>query len=740
MECKLCKLLYNNNDYNVAIFTAKNTSDVPEGYSNGKPNRFTATGFFPTNELPLKLSGNWKKTKYGYSYEVSSYEEILPDTKNGILTYLLSGVIKGIGKKTAKAIVDTFGKDALKVFEEEPEQLLTVKGISPKNYDKIITSYQKTKCVRDIINYLEPFGVTSSKCVSIYQEFKGDSINMLHNNPYMLCNIKGFTFDLADTIGRNNDIQLNSDNRIKASILSVLSDNLVRGNVCVHKTELVNSSYRLLNKDIIINGVHTEVVSREEVKKQMKIMAFNKALKGDFSYVYLPSYYDMEVETAKLVYDKIHKKNSNKICDEKVEIAISKAENNAQITLSDKQRKAIKMVMNENFSIITGGAGCGKTTVLKFILEVWETVTGDNDIMLLAPTGRASRRMGESVDNKYASSTIHSAFKIADETTSNYETLQPSILFIDEISMCDAKIFHIVMSNIGSNTKVVLIGDPQQLSSVKAGNVLYELLCCDYVPRTNLDVVHRQAGDSLIVTNATKVSKGKTDMEYGSDFVLYETNGDKETLDKIIEVFLNEFKEKKSLDKVQILSPIRKNSILCSTTVINNEVQKIISNDNHFVKRHGVTFKVGDKVIQTKNTENTSNGDIGYITYINNDNIGIEFNEGNFDYDITDLDNVDLAYATTIHKYQGSEVDTCIIPLHSKMRVMLQRNIFYTAITRGKKKVILVGEPDSINYAINRNNIDKRNTFLCKRITMLFAELEKKKEKEKKDDKQLSLF
>lgn len=739
MECKLCKMLYSNNDYNVAIFTAKNTSDIPYGYSNGKSNRFTAIGYFPTNALPLNLSGNWKKNKYGYSYEVSSYEEILPDTKSGILTYLSSGVIKGIGKKTAKAIVDTFGKEALTVFEEEPEQLLTVKGISPKNYDKIITSYQKTKCVRDIINYLEPFGVTSNKCVSIYQEFKGDSINVLKNNPYMLCNIKGFSFDLADTIGRNNDIQLNSDNRIKASILSVLSDNLVRGNVCVHKTELVNSSYRLLNKDIIINGVHTEVVSREEVKKQMKIMAFNKELKGDFSYVYLPSYYDMEVDTAKLVYDKIHKKCLNKISDEKLEIAISQAEKKANITLADNQKKAIKMVMNENFSIITGGAGCGKTTTLKFILAVWEAVTKDNDIMLLAPTGRASRRMGESVNNKYTSSTIHSAFRIADDT-SNYEKLSPSILFIDEISMCDAKIFDIVMNNLGRNTKVVLIGDPQQLPSVKAGNVLYELLSCSFIPRTKLNVVQRQAGDSLIVTNATKVSKGETDIEYGNDFVIYETNGDKETIDKTIEVFLNEFKEKQSLDKVQILSPMRKKSILCSTSIINNEVQKIINNDNHFVKRHGVTFKVGDKVIQTKNTENISNGDIGYITYINNDNIGIEFNEGNFDYDITDLDNVDLAYATTIHKYQGSEVDTCIIPLHSKMKVMLQRNILYTAITRGKKKVILIGEPNAINYAINSNNIDKRNTFLCKRITMLFTKLEKKKEKEKKDDKQLSLF
>ena len=178
MECKIIKVLYSNNDYNVAIFKAKNTSDIPKGYSNGADNKFTATGYYPTNQLALNLSGNWKKTKYGYSYEVSSYKEIMPDTVSGILTYLSSGVIKGIGKKTAKNIVDTFGKDALKVFDEEPEQLLTVKGISPKNYEKIINSYEQTKYVKDIINYLEPFGVSSSKCVSVYKEFKNESINI----------------------------------------------------------------------------------------------------------------------------------------------------------------------------------------------------------------------------------------------------------------------------------------------------------------------------------------------------------------------------------------------------------------------------------------------------------------------------------------------------------------------------------------------------------------------------------
>lgn len=739
MECKIIKVLYSNNDYNVAIFKAKNTSDIPKGYSNGADNKFTATGYYPTNQLPLNLSGNWKKTKYGYSYEVSSYKEIMPDTVSGILTYLSSGVIKGIGKKTAKNIVDTFGKDALKVFDEEPEQLLTVKGISPKNYEKIINSYEQTKYVKDIINYLEPFGVSSSKCVSVYKEFKNESINILTNNPYKLCKLKGFTFDLVDNIGKNNDIQLNCESRIKASILSVLSDNLVRGHVCVNKTQLVNSSYKLLNKDIVINGINREVVTREEVKKQVKNMAFNKELKGDFSFVYLPSYYDMEVETAKLVYNKIHMKNLKDISEDKVDKAISKAEENAKITLADNQRKAIKMVMKENFSIITGGAGCGKTTVLKFILEVWNEVTKNNDIMLLAPTGRASRRMGESVDNKYTSSTIHSAFKIADESTNNYETLNPAILFIDEISMCDAKIFHIVMNNIGRNTKVVLIGDPQQLPSVKAGNVLYELLSCSEVPRTKLNVVQRQAGDSLIVTNATNVSNGITDIEYGNDFIIYPTNGDKETLDKTIEVFMNELKDKKSLDKVQILSPIRKNSILCSTTVINNEVQKIVNKTKEFVKRHGVVFKVGDKVIQTKNTEDTSNGDIGYITDITDNDICIKFSEGKFTYDLTNMDIVDLAYATTIHKYQGSEVDTCIIPLHSKMRIMLQRNILYTGITRGKKKVILVGEPEAITYAINKSNIDKRNTFLGKRLEMLF-ESKKEKQNDKDDYEQLSLF
>ncbi|MGN0477345.1 MAG: AAA family ATPase, partial [Ruminococcus sp.] len=593
-----------------------------------------------------------------------------------------------------------------------------------------------------------PFGVTPNKCVKIYKNFGDDSLEVLKTNPYRLCNIYGFSFKTVDEIATKTNVALDDSLRIQGCMKFLLEDSLLQGHCCLNQRELLKKSYELLNEKS-----DREVCSMDKIKHELCYMAKVGALKGDMGYAYLPKYYDNECETANNIFTRVSRKNrQNELKTEKIISALAEIEKEEKMSLADKQREAVVMALKENFSIITGGPGVGKTTVLKFILKTFSKITGDKNIVLLAPTGRASRRMGESINNEYPASTIHSALKITmDEDGNNEpqeEMINASIVVVDETSMCDASIFALLVKSVSLNAKIILLGDPEQLPSVGAGNVLYELLSNPYIPRTILDVIFRQADTSLIVTNAKKISSGDTNLKYGLDFQLvkaFSKNGD-EVANKVIDVFMNEYQEITNLDNIQILTPMKKAGISAGATELNKKLQAIINPDKgqKTVKRHNTIFRVGDKVIQLKNTDIVSNGDIGYVTGIYEEDddtvIEIKFANVTVKYDVTELDNVDLAYAISIHKFQGSECDTVVIPIIKSFYVMLKRNLIYTGITRGKKKVIIVGEPQAVAMAISRNDIQQRNTFLSARITELFEKLENKKQKAKAKSEQMSLF
>lgn len=724
---KFKKIIFDNgSDYRIAVFKVKDKEKIPKGYANNfyGDDYITVTGFFPCNSsISLDITGEWKKNKkFGYQFECFSCYEQIEETESGIIAYLSSGFIKGIGEAMAKRIVKMFGTDAVKVIEETPEKLLEVRGISEKKLKKIISSYEENAGIRDVSKYLAPFGISNAKCARIYQKFKGNSIAILQENPYLLEKVSGFGFKTIDSIARKTNIALDDPLRVKAAIKFLLNESKMNGHLCLEQKDLLRKANTLLNEDF-----EKAVCPQKVILETFVGMAKEGELKGDRGYAYLPNDYDEENIIAKKVVYRITRNEKQKFSNLKILTALQLLEKCENITLAEKQREAVIMAMNENFSIITGGPGVGKTTVLKFILKTWEILTHNNNILLLAPTGRAARRMGESVENKYPSSTIHSALGLigGEEEINEPKKINRKIVVIDEASMCDSNIFYNLLCSLNNDCKLIILGDPQQLPSVGAGNVLFELLKNEYVPRTKLDVVYRQGQESLIVKNSQAIEEGKTELSYGNDFEFISRLDVEDIADCVCSTFMKEYEQKgNDLNKVQILSPFRKAGVKASSTEINKKIQSLINppaRGKREVVRHNTLFRVGDKVIQTKNTENVSNGDMGIIKSISVDeDVEIEFQSGTYIYDLTELDDVDLAYAISIHKFQGSECDTIIIPVCMAFYIMLKRNLIYTGITRGKNKVILIGEKKALAISIKNNDISKRNTFLSDRIIEMY--------------------
>ena len=427
------------------------------------------------------------------------------------------------------------------------------------------------------------------------------------------------------------------------------------------------------------------------------------------------------------------------ISDEEIAKAIREKEQDLKIQLAEKQKEAVALGVKENTCIITGGPGVGKTTVLKVVLSVCLQFgkLKSSDVTLLAPTGRAAQRMAESVGGDYTASTIHSALKIGGEDMRTFEPLDSKVVVVDEASMVDSHICWLLLNAVPDDAKLILIGDPEQLPSVGAGNVLFEFLNCQRFPTVRLDVIYRQAGTNSIVTNAGLIQQGVTKLTYDDDFRFLDVHAtedfpasDKErgkkiqseTRDIVIEQFMSAVKSE-GLDEVQVLCPFRKKGVIAGATELNKEIQQRLNPPSYGkpeIKRGDRIFRLGDKVIQTKNNRDIGifNGDVGYIKRIDTaeDEIIISFNGSDVTIDSTQLADLDLAYAISIHKAQGSEYNQIIIPIITAFSIMLKRNLIYTGITRAKKKVILVGHKRALAQAIRTNVIAKRNTQLGRRI------------------------
>ena len=738
MRCRYRKTIFQNeeNGYTIAVFTTKDAS-VPlaarDKYLQGlKVIGFTAIGFdLPrSDQIEIEMEGQWEKSSHGLQYQVENFMEIVPRTKEGILGYLSCGSVKGVGPKVAEAIYKEFGLNTLEIMEEHPQELLKVRGISQKKLKGIVESYGKNKVFRELMTFLAPYKVTPKKVNLILQKFRNESVEIVRHRPYQLCAVKGFGFLTVDAIGRQNCQALNDPMRI-SGCLSYLMESAMKeeGHLYLERPELIQRAYTMLNQDL-----PHQAVTEMDIQRVLYRLVMQESIVVDGERVYVKKQYEEENQTASMIARRLL--DQGEAYD--IEKELAQAQTALAITLSERQKQAVRMVFQNQISIITGGPGTGKTTVLKVILYIHAKVCR-TQVQLMAPTGRAARRMAESTGHEDAS-TMHMALGLLGDFT-DYEDaveyLEAGFLNLDEVSMVDMHLGYEFFRRVKPASRILLVGDVDQLPSVGAGDVFRQLIGCGLIPVTVLDLVFRQGKTSNIHLNARKMLANRTDFGFGDDFQFISCNSADETAAMVRQLYQEEV-ARNGLDHVQILTPYRVKTVN-GANELNRSLEDLINPPSPGKKElsaGGQTYREGDKVLQNKNTLMASNGDLGRITDFYTDEEGtvktvIEFPDGRVvTYETEDLEMIEHANAITIHKSQGSECDIVIIPWVRAFYMMLKRNILYTGITRAKKKVYLVGQWNAVCQAVHTDDAGRRNTALGERITRYYYQYLNEREPE----------
>ena len=722
MKCRFIKPIFQNKENGYCIFVYHTEDDsVPaqarSQYYKGSGYQFTAIGnnLPDTDSIEIDMQGKWIKSNYGLQLQVDTYEEILPQTKEGIMGYLSSGMVKGIGPKTAKLIVDRFGTRTFDVLDNYPESLLEIKGITQKKLDTILLSYRSSHAMRDLAAYLTPFNVTPKKIQKIYEHFGNNALDTVKSKPFMLCQISGFGFLTVDEIAKANKCRLNDPMRIEGCIHYCMELEMQEGHLYADKQLFQKKVYEQLN-----HGYQNEVVSEVEVYQELYRMVKEHILYYEDNALYTARLYGYECGAAKkLATLLVHET----IVSNKLEALIAEAQRELGILLSAKQVEGVRKAFTHLVSIITGGPGTGKTTVQKVLLYINEKLGGKN-VLLTAPTGRASRRMAESTGHPDAI-TMHSALGLTNDEDCEAveEMLDADFIIGDEFTMSDMRLSYEFFSHIKEGTRLVLVGDVNQLPSVGPGNVFRELVMCGVIPVTVLDMVFRQAENSRIAINAYRMQENNAALDYGTGFELIHADTAEEAADKVEKLYREAIAEY-GVDQVQVLTPFRKRGE-SSVDALNARLWEIVNpmeEGKQEMKAGKRSYREGDRIIHNKNKNQISNGDVGYMTDIYQDEEGVQlarlqFSDGrSVNYTSDELDMIEHAYATTVHKSQGSEYPVVILPWLPMFYKMLRRNILYTAVTRAKVRVAIVGNKKAIYMAIHNTESDKRNTRLGERV------------------------
>ncbi|MBR2037814.1 MAG: ATP-dependent RecD-like DNA helicase [Lachnospiraceae bacterium] len=733
MRCRYVKTIFQNkeNGYCIFLYETEDTS-VPEQVKSkqtGKAIRFTAIGnnLPDTDSIELNMLGNWVKSKFGLQFQVETYEEILPQTIEGITGYLSSGLIKGIGPKTAELIVGRFGTRTFEIFDQYPDNLLQIKGITEKKLNIIMDSYHGSHAVRDLAAYLTPFHVTPNKIQKIYEQFGSESLETVKKQPFMLCQISGFGFLTVDEIAKSSHCRLNDPMRIEGCIHYCMELITQEGHLYQEKEIIQKKVWEQLN-----HGYSKEVVSEAEISRELYRLVQEGVLYFEDGALYPEKLYYYECDAAKDLAELLVQDTEDM---SQIDNLIAEAQKDLGILLAAKQAEAVKKAFCHLVSIITGGPGTGKTTVQKVILYVNEKLGGKR-VLLTAPTGRASRRMSESTGYPDAM-TMHSAMGLNSEEDCEamIDQFEEELVLADEFTMSDMRLSWEFFRHIKKGARLVLIGDVNQLPSVGPGNVFRELVTCGVIPVTVLDMVFRQAGNSRIAMNAHKMLENSAQLDYGEEFEFIQADSTAEAAEKIEEIYCREV-NKYGLDHVQVLSPFRKRGE-ASVDALNAVLWELMNPKavgKAEIKSGKRTFRVGDRIIQNKNQNQISNGDIGYVEdiYLDEDGVPLAkliFSEGRtVEYGSDELELIEHAYVTTVHKSQGSEYKVVILPWLPMFYMMLRRNILYTAITRAKVAVKIVGSKQAIYKAVHNTECDKRNTRLGERVVREYNRLVAKKQ------------
>ena len=723
MRCKYIRKIFQNeeNGYTVALFSTLD-HEVPlsardKFWADKKIIAFTAKGYdMPlTDEIEIEMEGEWETNSHGTQYKVETFLEVVPRTREGILGYLSCGSLKGIGPKTAERIVDRFGLDTLEVMEKYPQELLKIQGISQKKLDRIVDSFGKNKVFRELMTFLSPFHVTPKKANMILQKFRDQSVEIIRKQPYILCSVKGFGFLTVDAIARQCCAATNDPMRISGCVSYVLREAMKQnGHLYLEQEILVKDALKVLNKEPDL-----QPVTETEILKVLYRLVMQDSIVVEENRVYITKQHQEEEDTASMIARKLHEQ----IPVLTIEKELEEAQEDLNITLSEQQKEAVRMVFANPICIITGGPGTGKTTVLKVILYIYQKKCG-NEVKLMAPTGRAARRMAESTGNGDAT-TMHMALGLFGD--GDYEALTDKLsadfINADEVSMVDMHLAYEFFYKIKAGARVLLVGDVHQLPSVGAGDVFRQLILCGKIPVTVLNLVYRQGKDSNIPINAQLINEGKTNLQWGDDFQMVECSGADAAAQIVKNIYLKEI-QMYGMEQVQILSPYKVRSaagVLELNRSLQDEVNPPVSGKRE-LHLGGEIFREGDRILQNKNTEFASNGDLGTLVQIaededNNPLVQIVFTDGRrVKYEAEQVEMIEHANAITIHKSQGSECQVVIIPWLKAFYPMLKRNIFYTGITRAKQRVYIVGEWKAVCQAIHTDDTGTRKTMLAVKI------------------------
>lgn len=727
--CKFEHRLFVNpsNGYTVVNYCTKELGQIPEKgikMDYGTSVVFTAVG----TELPcleetdIHLEGRWEtSSQHGMQLRVDGVKVVLPRSPEGIIGYLSSGLVTGIGPVTARAIVNQFGVDTFSVLDHSPQKLLSIKGITQQKLDVILTSYKESEGIRQLMVFLAPFKVTAKKAEKIWLHFGYEAVNIVKDCPYRLCEISGFGFATVDPVARaSKGFKPDDPMRIKAAIQYVLKEAEGEGHLYLESKAIMDKAYVLLTKNL-----SPETVDRNDIIRAGNQMVLEEdTLEADGNCIFLKTNRVAEKTAAYHIIRLL----SAQTCRFDIEEHLEAVQAETGIVLGQKQKDAVRMVFQSPVSIITGGPGKGKTTDLKVILKVFERLHQQESVLLCAPTGRARKSLSDSTEAP--AFTMHKALYLNGDTEEEdgfsleEEMLEEDLIIADECTMMDMWLASILFSRIKSGARLVLVGDVDQLPSVGPGNVFKELIDSGIIPVTVLDVFFRQAKESRIILNAERMNRNQPKLLYGEDFIFHEAGSDKEAAELIGEICRQELKlHGGNTDMVQVLSPLRVKTE-AGANALNKRLQDIInpSNQNKEEWRTGgCMFRRDDKVMQIKNIEDISNGDIGRIVQIARNKDGtremkVEFGESSRRYQEEDLSILNHAYATSIHKSQGAEFPVVILPVLKCFYPMLKRNVYYTGITRAKARVHLVGSKAALAIAIANNDIGKRNTLLAKRV------------------------
>lgn len=675
------------------------------------------------NPIPgevLSMEGEWiNHPRYGRQFRVDICRSTTPASVQGIQKYLGSGLIKGIGPVMSRRIVGTFGADTLDIIDNDIERLMEIPGIGEQRVRDIEKAWREQKEIRSVMIFLQGHGVSSAYAARIFKHYGKDSIKHVGENPYRLAmDILGIGFLTADKIAGNMGFAQDSPRRAEAGILYVLNQLADQGHVYYPGNLLVNEACSML-------GVEPSLVeaAMDALAEEKRIIVDGSTSSGNTA-VYLPPLYLAETQAAERM--KVLVRTTRAVLRIDAGKAVARAQKALSITLAPKQAEALQSSIDNKVLIITGGPGTGKTTILKAILNIHAHRTAR--VLLAAPTGRAAKKLAEATGRE--AKTIHRLLEFNGRKGGFQKTaespLECDMLIVDETSMIDVLLLHHLLKALPSRATLILVGDMNQLPSVGPGMVLRDTIDSGVIPVVELNEIFRQARESSIIVNAHRINQGmspntETPPEGLSDFYFIEQEEPEKALDTLVRLVKERIPARfglHPLDDIQVLTPMNRGTL--GVANLNSELQNVLNPREDGVSRSGREFRIDDKVMQITNNydKEVFNGDIGRIVTIGRDDreIRVLFDDRLVTYEYAELDELVPAYAITVHKSQGSEYPAVVIPIMTQHYMMLQRNLLYTAVTRGRKLVVLIGTKKALAIAVKNNRTERRYSLLKQRL------------------------